>query len=68
MNKQFNDYEQFAVFAQLDQQIENIFEQMYVVSKDINQYLSDPTLGDFRGGNPAQRMLGLLKSKTLKDI
>ncbi|MEC1524531.1 histidine kinase [Neobacillus niacini] len=43
VNKQFNDYEQFAV-SQLNEQIENIFEQMYVVSKDINQYLSDPTL------------------------
>ncbi len=43
VNKQFNEYEQFAV-SQLDKQIENIFEQMYVVSKDINQYLSDPTL------------------------
>lgn len=43
VNKQFNEYEQFAV-SQLDEQIENTFEQMYVVSKDINQYLSDPTL------------------------
>ncbi|WP_223820878.1 sensor histidine kinase [Bacillus sp. S3] len=43
VNKQFNDYEQFAV-SQLNKQIENTFEQMYVVSKDINHYLSDPTL------------------------
>ncbi|WP_256988806.1 sensor histidine kinase [Bacillus sp. EB106-08-02-XG196] len=43
VNKQFNDYEQFAV-SQLAKQLENTFEQMYVVSKDINQYLSDPTL------------------------
>ncbi|MGX2958590.1 sensor histidine kinase [Peribacillus sp. JNUCC 23] len=43
VNKQFNEYEQFAV-SQLDKQIENTFEQMYLVSKDINQYLSDPTL------------------------
>ncbi|MDQ0198706.1 sensor histidine kinase [Neobacillus ginsengisoli] len=43
VNKQYNDYEQFAV-SQLDKQIENTFEQMYVVSKDINHYLSDPTL------------------------
>ncbi|KMY48785.1 hypothetical protein AC625_04045 [Peribacillus loiseleuriae] len=43
VNKQYNEYEQFAV-SQLDKQIENTFEQMYVVSKDINQYLSDPTL------------------------
>lgn len=43
VNKQYNEYEQFAV-SQLDKQIENTFEQMYVVSKDINHYLSDPTL------------------------
>ncbi|OIK11874.1 hypothetical protein BIV60_17355 [Bacillus sp. MUM 116] len=43
VNKQYNDYERFAV-SQLDKQIENTIQQMYVVSKDINNYLSDPTL------------------------
>ncbi|MBI0577406.1 sensor histidine kinase [Neobacillus cucumis] len=43
VNKQYNDYERFAV-SQLDKQIENTIQQMYVVSKDINHYLSDPTL------------------------
>ncbi|MGG1676947.1 sensor histidine kinase [Neobacillus sp. NRS-1170] len=43
VNKQYNEYEKFSV-SQLDKQIENTFEQMYVISKDINHYLSDPTL------------------------
>ncbi|TDK62514.1 sensor histidine kinase [Bacillus salipaludis] len=43
VNKQYNDYERFAV-SQLDKQIENTIQQMFVVSKDINHYLSDPTL------------------------
>ncbi|USK35860.1 sensor histidine kinase [Bacillus sp. F19] len=43
VNKQFNEYENFAV-SQLEKQIENTIDQMYVVSNDINHYLSDPTL------------------------
>nr|WP_246869663.1 histidine kinase [Priestia megaterium] len=43
VNKQFNDYENFAV-SQLEKQLENTINQMFVVSNDIHQYLSDPTL------------------------
>jgi len=43
VNKQFNDYENFAV-SQLETQLENTINQMFVVSNDIHQYLSDPTL------------------------
>jgi two-component system, sensor histidine kinase YesM len=43
VNRQFNEYENFAV-AQLENQLENTINQMFVVSNDIHQYLSDPTL------------------------
>lgn len=43
VNRQFNDYELFAV-SQLERQLEDTIDQMYVVSKDIHHYLSDPTL------------------------
>ncbi|CEG28486.1 two-component sensor histidine kinase [Bacillus sp. B-jedd] len=43
VNRQFNEYEQFAV-SQLERQLEDTIDQMYVVSKDIHHYLSDPTL------------------------
>ena len=43
VNKQFNEYEGFAV-SQLEKQIENMLDQMYVISNDIQYYLSDPTL------------------------
>ncbi len=43
VNRQFNDYEKFAV-SQLETQLENTIDQMFVVSNDIHQYLSDPTL------------------------
>lgn len=43
VNRQFNDYEQFAV-SQLERKLEDTIDQMFVVSKDIHHYLSDPTL------------------------
>ncbi|MEH7073128.1 histidine kinase [Neobacillus drentensis] len=43
VNRQFNEYENFAV-SQLEKQLENTINQMFVVSNDIHQYLSDPTL------------------------
>ncbi|WP_235846600.1 sensor histidine kinase [Neobacillus drentensis] len=43
VNRQFNEYENFAV-TQLENQLENTINQMFVVSNDIHQYLSDPTL------------------------
>ncbi|WP_052342718.1 sensor histidine kinase [Bacillus sp. EB01] len=43
INDQYNEYEEFAV-SQLNKQLENTFEQMFVISSDINHYLSDPTL------------------------
>ncbi|MGJ7911908.1 sensor histidine kinase [Neobacillus sp. LXY-1] len=43
VNRQYNNYEKFAV-SQLETQLDNTIEQMYVVANDIHQYLSDPTL------------------------
>jgi two-component system sensor histidine kinase YesM len=43
VNRQFNNYETFAV-SQLEKQLENTIDQMFVVANDIHQYLSDPTL------------------------
>lgn len=43
VNQQFNKYEKFAI-SQLETQLVNTIDQMFVVSKDIQQYLSDPTL------------------------
>ncbi|GHH99551.1 sensor histidine kinase [Neobacillus kokaensis] len=43
VNQQFNKYETFAT-SQLEKQLVNIIDQMFVVSNDIQQYLSDPTL------------------------
>ena len=37
VNRQFNEYENFAV-AQLENQLENTINQMFVVSNDIHQY------------------------------
>ncbi|CRK82314.1 histidine kinase [Neobacillus massiliamazoniensis] len=43
VNKQYNDYENFAI-SQLEMQLQNTIDQMFVVANDIHQYLSDPTL------------------------
>ncbi|MFZ7943309.1 hypothetical protein ACO1D1_06655 [Neobacillus sp. 19] len=66
VNKQFNDYEQFAV-SQLNKQIENTFEQMYVVSKDINHYLSDPTLVILNEEIP-RTYTGFIENKNFEKI